>query len=210
MLIALLAGAGIAFFGALPVAGPVAVLILDRALAGHRREAMALALGAAIPEGIYAGAAALGAAALLERVPALLPVAHLLAGGVVVVVGALLLRQQAGARASSPVAAPSRGAVLTALLLTALNPTLLATWAAVGAPLVAAGVIQGAGGAAAFGLGAAAGAWGGGATLATVVASHGWRLGEGGVRITRRGAGVVLVGLGVVLLVRAVLAFGGG
>lgn len=206
MFIALLIGFGIAYVGALPVAGPVAVLVVERALAGQRRAALGYALGAALPEATYAGGSAMGAAALVARFPSLIPIAHGIGGGVVLVVGALLLRRRVDPAAPPPVRRPAaRGPVLTAFLVTALNPTLLITWSAVTTPLVAMGAIRGVPGACVFGLGAGAGAGAGGATLAFVLARHGWRLGERGVQVTRRIAGVALIGLGALLIARALL-----
>ena len=49
----------IAFVGSVPIAGPLAALVLDRAMKGDRRGGLSLALGGALVEASYAFGAAL-------------------------------------------------------------------------------------------------------------------------------------------------------
>ena len=65
ILIALVAGSVMGFLGSMPIAGPVAVLVLERGLIRRRREGLGVALGAAAAEAIYAFLAFWGLGAVL-------------------------------------------------------------------------------------------------------------------------------------------------
>jgi threonine/homoserine/homoserine lactone efflux protein len=214
VLLACLAGFVIAFVGALPVAGPVAVLLVERALAGRLRESVAMAAGAAVPEGIYATAACLGAEALLASHPRLVPLAHGLGALFLLGIGISLWRGARPATGTAAVgalpavprfiwASPEARAALTGLVLVAVNPTLLVTWSAASAPLVGFGALATPLHAVSFGVGAALGGLGGSATLAAVAGHQRDRLGASGALYVQRGAAVFLVGFGLVLALQA-------
>lgn len=222
MAIAWLAGFVLAFVGALPVAGPVAVLLVERALAGRLRESVAMAAGAAVPEGLYAIAACLGAEALLASHPGLVPVAHGLGALFLLGIGISLWRGAGavegpkadageaagrGSRLARAVvqlrAGPEVRAALTGLVLVGVNPTLLVTWSAASAPLVGLGALATPLHAVSFGVGAALGGLGGSATLAAIAGHQRDRLGATGALYVRRGAAVILVGFGLLLALQA-------
>jgi threonine/homoserine/homoserine lactone efflux protein len=137
---ALLIGLVLSFVGSMPVAGPIAVVVLSRGLSNQRRSGLFIAVGAAIAECVYAGLAFLGIAAVLHRYPLLLPVSRLLACLLLTGLGAyFLLRPPGRSEGHDRAAVRARattdaGNALLGFSVTALNPTLIVTWtAAVGA-----------------------------------------------------------------------------
>jgi threonine/homoserine/homoserine lactone efflux protein len=149
-LLALLAGTVMGFIGSMPIAGPVAVLVLERGLVRRGREGLGIALGAAAGESVYAFFSSWGVGAFLGAYPRVLPASRLLGAALLVVLGIYLATRR---RRAPPAEQPPdtgqrgqkrRGFVLGASL-TLLNPTLIATWtvvvaAAHGAGLLAAGL----------------------------------------------------------------------
>jgi len=157
MLLAALVGLVIAFIASMPVAGPVAALIVRHAVEGHPRPALAIAVGTGLAEGMYALAAMLGAT-LLEDFPIVIPISKCLAAVMLVVLGVIFTRfvpktpglaanrsdapadgKRHGTLQSLDVQAVMKRSRFTELpwksftvgfSLTALNPTLLATWTA--------------------------------------------------------------------------------
>lgn len=125
-LIALVLG----FVGSMPLAGPVSVMVVSRGAVGHYAEAVKLAIGASIGEGVYAGLAFWGFASLLERFPAAMPISRALTGIVLIAVGIHFVRwtpKEEGERKKES----GRGAFLLGLTTSLVNPTLLVTWSAV-------------------------------------------------------------------------------
>lgn len=127
MLPAALAGFLAGFLGSIPVAGPIAVLVVTRSLQGRLREAILIGCGAALPEAAYAFLAYWGFASFLADAPLVVPISRAL--------GALILffLAYALARYQPPVPMPRRGAgsFFMGFTIAALNPTLIVTWAAV-------------------------------------------------------------------------------
>ena len=72
MLFAALAGFVFGFIGSVPVAGPIAVLVLERSLAHRYSDAEGIAVGGAVAESAYAGAAFLGLGFLIKSYPIVL------------------------------------------------------------------------------------------------------------------------------------------
>lgn len=130
------------FVGSMPPAGPIALLVADRGLRGRGREGLLLAAGAALPEAAYAGLAALGLSAVLPRWPHLVPVSRVIAGLVVATVGALLALRPATPRSGPDPTAGGRKDFVLGLIIAALNPTFLATWAGAVAVVHATGIVD--------------------------------------------------------------------
>jgi threonine/homoserine/homoserine lactone efflux protein len=141
MLVALLFGFALGFFGSIPVAGPVAALVVARGMIGRRRSACGVAAGGALAEGIYAALAFLGFAELLARVPILQPITRGLAAAVLTVLGVLFLRHRTRPRQPEEARAGLGGGFLLGFSITALNPTLIATWSAAAATLFSTGLV---------------------------------------------------------------------
>lgn len=133
-------GFAAAFVGSIPMAGPMAVLILDRALSGERREAWFTALGGALVEGLYAMGIALSLPLLMAKWPLLVPAAR--GAGAVIVggIGLVLILKPTVLRS---VRSPSRRAsLLSGVTVAGLNPTLFASWAVVIGTLYAHGLLE--------------------------------------------------------------------
>jgi threonine/homoserine/homoserine lactone efflux protein len=119
-------GFGIAFVGSMPMSGPVAVLIMTRALRRERAPALLIALGASLVEATYAGVIAFFLPLLLGKTRGVVLASLGLGCLIVTALGVLLLLRPA---AVSKVAdtTPRRG-FLRGALSALLNPTLIATW----------------------------------------------------------------------------------
>jgi threonine/homoserine/homoserine lactone efflux protein len=136
VLAALLVGLVLSFIGSMPIAGPIAVLVVSKGLDNKPRSGLFVAIGAAFAEAAYAGVAFLGLTAMLERYPLLVPISRVF--GCVILVGLgvyFILRKPKKASDSQgdPKADPTTTAFRSALLgltITALNPTLVVTWTA--------------------------------------------------------------------------------
>lgn len=86
MLLAALVGYVAAFIASMPVAGPVAALIVRNAVEGRSRSAIMLAMGTGIAEGVYALLAMLGST-LLDDFPVVIPISKCLAAVLLIVLG---------------------------------------------------------------------------------------------------------------------------
>ncbi|CAN5450227.1 hypothetical protein BH09MYX1_BH09MYX1_11040 [soil metagenome] len=209
MLVALLLGLVSGFFASIPIAGPIAVLVLRHGLEDKRREAMYVAIGSSIAEGLYAGAAFAGIGTVLDKFPMVLPVSRVVSAIVLIIVGVyLMVRKTKPGSDATP--ARSGKKLLVGFWITAVNPTLIVSWAAVVTALHGAGVLHtSALGAIPFGLGV-----GGGAVLwfvvllALVVRSRD-RLAPKTVRRVVQVGGAVLTIAGVIVGVRAAILFFG-
>lgn len=121
------------FFGSVPVAGPVAILVFSRGLEDRARSARYLATGAAISESVYAYLAFWGFSELLDAYPWVEPVT-LAAGAVIpLALGAHFLLRRRGQSETPAPPDPRVGnkrSFVLGMTITALNPTLPATWTA--------------------------------------------------------------------------------
>jgi threonine/homoserine/homoserine lactone efflux protein len=164
-LLAILVGAVMGFVGSMPIAGPVAVLVLERGLVRRAREGLGVALGAAAAESIYSFLAFWGLGTVLHARPGILPVSRLVGAGVMITLGVYLAFRKS--RPPLPGAEKHetghrrRGMVL-GLSVTFLNPTIIASWTVVTATVHSTGwVMPGLASAIAFAAGVGAGivAW---------------------------------------------------
>jgi threonine/homoserine/homoserine lactone efflux protein len=134
MLLALVLGSIFGFVGSMPVAGPIAILVFADGARGRARNALYLAVGAAIAESLYAFVTFWGFAELLRRYPLVVPVSRAL--GSLLLLGAgtyLVVRGRPGDELGPPSdRSPTKrgGKFLLGFTITALNPTLLVTWTA--------------------------------------------------------------------------------
>ncbi len=143
-MLALLVGFAFGYLGSMPVAGPISVLVLHLGLAREGRRAFHLALGGALAEGIYALLAFWGLSAILAGHPLLLPVSRVLGAGILLGLGgAMLARRIRGATPATQPGPPAgrKRSFALGFLVTALNPTLIATWTAAVAALNATGLL---------------------------------------------------------------------
>ena len=131
MLIAFLSGLGLGFVGSIPVAGPTAVIVVERALEDRPRSGLTIATGAAIAESLYAGVAFWGLTAVLTSYPLLRPISRLMASALLCVVGFYLIFRRTKRASRSDRRDDKRRSrqLVFGFTITALNPTLLVTWA---------------------------------------------------------------------------------
>lgn len=140
VLAALALGFAFGYVGSMPVAGPISVLVLHLGLA-HSRDALHVAVGAALAEGLYALLAFWGLSELVSHHPLVIPAARWVGAGLLLALGLALLLTRAGA---APGEAPRRGrkrSYALGFLVTAVNPTLLVTWTAALTALHATGLL---------------------------------------------------------------------
>ncbi|MGC4121192.1 MAG: LysE family transporter [Myxococcales bacterium] len=131
MVLAALFGFAFGFFGSMPLAGPIAVLVLARGLARAYRSGTAIAAGSAIAESGYAFLAYWGMSELVARFPVAVLVAKGLAVAILFGLGVVFLLKKSetwgrGDEEDEQV----RSSFALGLGITALNPTFLATWSA--------------------------------------------------------------------------------
>jgi threonine/homoserine/homoserine lactone efflux protein len=146
LVLALLAGAAMGFIGSMPIAGPVAVLVLERGLVRRGREGLGIALGAAVGESVYAFFACWGVGAVIGAYPALLPASRLFGAAVLVGLGIYLgtrpRRPSAEHPAESAQAGQKRRGFVLGASLTLLNPTIIASWTVVVTAAHGAGLLE--------------------------------------------------------------------
>jgi threonine/homoserine/homoserine lactone efflux protein len=131
-MLAALLGFCFGFVGSMPVAGPIAVLVFGRGLEDRARNGLFLASGAAIAESIYAYLAFWGFSAFLARYPWIEPTSRVAAAVILTGLGIHFYRKQPSPEGVVP---PVQGvgnkrSFFLGFTITALNPTLIATWTA--------------------------------------------------------------------------------
>lgn len=132
MLIALLLGFAFGWVGSIPVAGPIAALVVTRGIQGRFRSGAFIALGAALAEAGYACLAFWGFSTLLTRYPIVMPISRAAAAGVLAVLGVMFLRQREETPASERELKDEAWASFAlGAWISLVNPTLIATWTAV-------------------------------------------------------------------------------
>jgi threonine/homoserine/homoserine lactone efflux protein len=204
VLIALLLGFALSFVGSAPMTGPLALLVLDRAMLAQRASAFWIALAGALVEGVIAGAVGTFLPLVLEHSSAIVRVARISGALVILTVGVVLLVRPGVLEAIKT--DRKRQSFLAGFLATALNPTLLATWTVTVTALHANGLLAGGyRSGALFGTGVAAGALGW--FMLILLLSRRW---SPTLMLRYRGAlgrgiGVILVLIGLVVLVRVAL-----
>jgi threonine/homoserine/homoserine lactone efflux protein len=143
-LFAILAGAVMGFIGSMPIAGPVAVLVLERGLVRRGREGLGVALGAAAAESIYSFIAFWGLGTVLHAAPRLLPVSRLVGAGVMITLGIYLATRKsrpAQPMPERPGDGHRRRGIVLGLTVTFLNPTIIASWTVVTATVHSTGFV---------------------------------------------------------------------
>jgi threonine/homoserine/homoserine lactone efflux protein len=119
-----------AFVGSLPLAGPIALLVVSNGVNGRYREALGIAFGAALAEGIYAFLAFWGFATFLARYALVLPISQAITATILLALGVRFAFFALKER-EAEVREPKPGRFWVGFSISALNPTLLATWGAV-------------------------------------------------------------------------------
>jgi threonine/homoserine/homoserine lactone efflux protein len=123
------------FFGSMPVAGPIAVLVFRRGIDGRLRSGVYLACGAAIAESVYAYFAYWGFTELLTHHRWIEPVSRALAAVILIGLGIRFIVSPTR-KQIDPTEEPDKKNVgnkrsfLLGFTISAMNPALLATWPA--------------------------------------------------------------------------------
>jgi threonine/homoserine/homoserine lactone efflux protein len=184
------------FFGSMPLAGPISLLVVSRAAHGEFEDARRIGLGAAIAEAFYAGIAFLDFAAFLSRHAFVVPLSHGITAVILVVLGvrfAAFVPQEKGNGGEN-----KAGSLLLGFSISALNPTLLVTWSAAVALLYSKGLGETRSAyAIPFGLGAGAGVALWFTLLVAIMRKHEGKLPRARLATVVRALGVALVALGV-------------
>lgn len=116
--------------------GPVNVAVIDAAYRHTFRRAIAVGLGGAIADGLYAALGVLGVTPILKTYPSIPPILYAISGVVLLVYGFLTARSQPVAPATAePTAASSTqmrkemwSGFTVGLALIILNPAAIVTW----------------------------------------------------------------------------------
>lgn len=133
MILALIIGFAAGFIGSMPVAGPVSILLFSRGLQNRARSGAYLAIGAALAESVYAYLAFWGFSELLTTHWWIEPVSRGLAAVLLTALGLrfMLKGEDTEQQESKPEAGVGhKRSFLLGLTITALNPTLIASWSA--------------------------------------------------------------------------------
>jgi threonine/homoserine/homoserine lactone efflux protein len=130
VLSAALLGFCFGFIGSMPVAGPIAVLVFGRGLEDRARNGLFLASGAAIAESVYAYLAFWGFSAFLTSYPWIEPTSRIAAAIILTSLGVHFYRRKPTPEGARPVSYGNKRSFFLGFTVTALNPTLIATWTA--------------------------------------------------------------------------------
>ena len=163
MWVELIAGVLMGFFGSIPVAGPVALVVVSRGLSGDTRGGLRVTIGAGVAEGVLAAIVFGGLGFAIQEAPGLERLLDWLGVGVLVLIGGWFSWKGLGApsvQAEVTSSAPNHPGRDFALGLSMVvgNPGMIGTWGGAIAALEGTGAVQASVSAApAFGLGVAFG-----------------------------------------------------
>jgi threonine/homoserine/homoserine lactone efflux protein len=184
------------FVGSMPLAGPISVMVVSRGVTGYFREALLLALGASLAEGLYAGGAFWGFSALLARYALAIPISHAVTSVVLIAVGIHFLRWKPTEEVEGAVAKRGAGRSAFALGFTAsiVNPTLLITWSAVTTAIYSRQIVHMTGlMAIPFGVAAAAGIAAWNVVIVAILKRYRHKFPKRAIQWVIRGMGAVLI-----------------
>ncbi len=143
MIAALLIGFAFGFFGSVPIAGPIAALVLQRGLTGRYKDGAAIGVGCAVAEAGYAFLAWWGFSTFLTKYPLVEPASRLLAALILLGLGISFARYRSPEmKDQAQPAQTAHRSLLLGFTITALNPTLIATWTAATTTLYSTGLIS--------------------------------------------------------------------
>ena len=143
MLSAILFGFLFGVAGSIPMAGPIAALVLARVIEKRPRSGVAVALGGALSESIYCFLAFWGFASILNRYPSIVPISQCVTAPILLALGITIMTKR-GDKISEeePPREKLKGSFLLGLTITGLNPLVLAGWAAAVAAAFSLGLVD--------------------------------------------------------------------
>ncbi len=132
MIAILVLGLALGFLGAVPIAGPISVLVLAQGLRAGFQKAFATAVGGALAEGLYAFLAFWGVRSIMTGSSIAKEASYGITSAMLFVVGILLLKKKKKPLEQERLSesTQTKGGFLLGLTVSIFNPTLLFTWAA--------------------------------------------------------------------------------
>lgn len=211
MLISFFTALLLGFLGSMPVAGPIAFIVFARGMQGRYRDALLVAAGGGVAQGMLAMGAYLGAGHLIRAFGGLTPILQTVAAILLPILGVMLLRWRPIEPDEEML--PRKGKAVTGLLLgfsiTMLNPTPLATWGATTAFLFTSGWYTFSPlSAPFFGLGVGTGKVLWFLLLLRIMRRYEGRFRSRQIAIVMRVLGVLLIAFGVHFAIQAMMSFG--
>ncbi len=210
MVVSLIIGFVLSFIGSMPIAGPIAVLVLSKGLEHRHRAGFFIAMGAAVAEAIYAFLAFWGFSKVLARFPIVMPASRLVGCALLIVLGIYLVvrKPKSPEHAEHHDRSNAVGArnILVGFSMTAVNPTLIVTWTAAVSATNASGLIElTPGHAVPFAIGVCAGIILWFASMLSVLKKFRHKMRYDRMNAVIRAMGVILVVSGLVFGVRALV-----
>lgn len=210
LVIALVLGFLFGFIGSMPIAGPIAVLVLAFGLEDRFRAGVSLAMGGAIAEASIAFLSFWGMSAILSLHPLVQPVMRIAGAVILIALGLLFALKTPGSSdgndGSSKKTVGTRRSFFLGFTITALNPTLFATWTGAVAVLSSTQLIPITPTTAVpFALGAGVGIVSWFTTLLLLIARFKSRIKPSSMSRIIRATGVALAGLGIWMGIRSII-----
>ena len=141
--IEVLAGVAMGFLGSIPLAGPVALLVMTRGISGDIKGAGEIAIGAAVAEGLLAGAVFAGLGALYTQYPQIEDGIEWVGALALVAIGLwFLIRGVSENSAGDDVQEERPGRHSLGFMLVIGNPGMIGTWGAALAALEGTGFVH--------------------------------------------------------------------
>ncbi len=196
-------GFGMGFLGSIPLAGPVALLVMTKGLSREFYRAGFIACGASLAEGIMAACAFAGVGIIYERFPDMERVFQWLGTAVLVGVGAWFwIRGLSRSSPAEPQPERQEGGMSAFLIgfgLVIGNLGMIGTWGAAIAAIETTGILSpGSGHAVAFGLGVCAGVFSWFLLLLKLICKYGDIIADSALNILVKVIGCVLCVAGLV------------
>ena len=212
MIVAALLGLCFGYLGSMPIAGPIAILVFERGLEGRRRDGLYIACGSALAESVYAYLAFWGFSALLVRYAWIELASRIAAAIILTAIGIYCFRRRVSDGDRAKIVSQHRararkgGGFLLGFTMTAINPTLLATWGATVTTLYSLQIVRfDATEALPFSVGAGAGIVSWFITMLYFMKRLEHRFSHRSLDRLLNGMGVALIAIGLVVTVRVVV-----
>jgi threonine/homoserine/homoserine lactone efflux protein len=144
LILALLVGLLLSFLGSMPIAGPIAAIVVSKGLENKTRAGLCIAAGAAVAESAYAFMAFWGLTSVLQRFPGVVRASRILGCAILIGLGLYFFfrKRKEAARTEDSIERVGYKNVLFGFSVTAANPTLIVTWTAAVSAAHGAGLLR--------------------------------------------------------------------